>query len=378
LEHAAAFVTRKSTGNLSLGPPPMTPEPSVLDSSLGAKQSYGDGDELPMQNISDEEALLACRAYLQRRNKLNGWSLHKTRKMKLQNSLAFGNNRTLSDIRGKMDESMGYFWEDPTDLKYMRTGRPRLFFEESITDFVESSTDESIENDEMSRLYYSSGNEDDNQEEDSSDFVSMIDEDDPDGIFTGFPTSPPPDFSARSLSKKRLFQDPEWKRQWYMARWGNLREERAAQKKKKRIEKYIQQIPSDILQSPLLDALTDDEIEDAIKTYIVANRKRSRAQKSRLTKKKKILEKSPMERIGQVFQSDQELSRKESKRQEQTDSTNLDSFISYLDGYDATNHFQQSLEEDRRRRAETCRKGLSNKIEKFQALYEDNKANTKE
>jgi hypothetical protein len=347
----------------------MTTSP-LFDSPLGAEQSYAGGEDIPLQNISDEEALLACRAFLQRRNKLNGWSLHKTRKMKLQNSLAFGNNRTLSDMRGKMDESMGYFWEDPADLKYMRTGRPRLFFEESIDEFIESSTDDSNENDDLSGFYYS-GYED-NQDEEQSDFVSMIDEDDPDGLFTGFPTSPPPDFSARSFSKKRLFQNPEWKKQWYEARWGNLREEREAQKKKKRIEKYIQQIPSDILRSPQLDALTDDEIEDAIKTYIVANRKRSSAQRSRITRKKKILEKSPMERLGEVIEMEEALllSTKESNGLlNKTDST-LDSFISYLDGYNQSNHFQ-SLEEDRRRRSERAAKA-------YQTRLKNSKTHTKE
>ena len=199
-----------------------------------------DVEDIPMQNITDEEALLACRAYLQRKKKL-GWPQNERRKKELASSLALSST----------DEGTGYFWEDPTELRYLRTGRPRLFFEDDeLDDFDDSDWFDAHSRD-------SDGDEEDDEVKNAL----IINEEEEDGLFTGFPSFPPLSFSTKSSNKKDLFQDPEWKTKWYKARWGDHSTKREEMNKKKKIEKYIQQIPSDILQSPELAALSDEDIE---------------------------------------------------------------------------------------------------------------------
>ena len=241
--------------------------------------------DIPMQSISDEEALLACRAFLQKKNRLPsefGWKQHQERKRKLEKSLA---------LSSTADEGAGYFWEDPTQLKYLFTGRPRLSFGDDTDDLNLLLDDSDI----MGRQSYDGINmnmndvDEDDEDEDIKNAL-IIEDDEEDGVyFTGFPAFPPESFAKRSKNKKALFQDKQWKAKWYEARWGNFAEERAALRKTKRIEKYIQQIPSEILRSAELAVLTDDDIEDAIRTYIVANKRRSKSHKKRIEMKRSKL-----------------------------------------------------------------------------------------
>jgi hypothetical protein len=304
----------------------------------------GDDDEfdIPMQSITDEEALLACRAYLQRKNKL-GWKQHEARKHKLEHTSA---------LSSTADEGAGYFWEDPSELKYLFTGRPRLSFEHEapLDAFNEEDTDWRLDGNGASSNEYG--------EDEDDDAMFIEEEEEGDTYSFGFPSFPPASFALRSKNKKALFQDKEWKAKWYEARWGNYSDERAQERKAKRIEKYIQQIPSDILRSPELATLSDDDIEDAIRTYMVANKKRSISQKKRIERKRKMLrlcEKQP-----------------DSKDDGDSNSTSipkslptLDAFMAQLEGGAAS---IKALEEQQRERSERAAKSYQTRLDHTPAV----------
>lgn len=327
-------------------------------------------EDFTVQNITDEEALLACRAYLQRKNKLgkNGWTKHHKRKLLLENSLALGNNRPLGDVDGgrRVDEGIGYFWEDPAELKYLRTGRPRLYFDDSTTEFVRDFMLEQAEDENDSDWLHNNNQDEEDEDEDVKNALIINDEEE-NGIFTGFPTMPTREFSIRSNGKKILFQDEEWKRKWYEARWGDLEKERKEWRKNKKIEKFIQQIPSDVLDSDELAALSDAEIEDAIRTYIVANKRRSRAHKKRTEVKRNMTLRNSMEkdvgdgRDGDAVDGEEPTAMKASRKIE---TTTLDSFMMQLNGSSEAN---EALAEERQRRSDRAAAAYLTRLENIDA-----------
>jgi hypothetical protein len=335
-----------------------------MDIETGIEIDDGEDDDMdmdiPIQSITDEEALLACRAYLQRRNKLPhdiGWRNQNARQQKLQKSLALSPNA---------DEGAGYFWEDPTQLKYLFTGRPRLSFEDEDGNDVNWNQDGSDYNlDWMETDAASNGDEDEEEDEDIKDALIIEDEEESglDAYFTGFPSFPPKSFTMRSKQKKALFQDPEWKEKWYEARWGkDFVEARAQERQAKKVEKYIQQIPSDILRSPELAALSEDDIDNAIRTYMVANKKRSVSRKRGLEKKRKMLR-------GNLLVKDEVVEKGEDgnfdtgtddvDEASKTYST-LDAFMAQLEGDDASIN---ALEEQRRKRSERAKKAYKTRLD---------------
>jgi len=306
-------------------------------------------EDFPIDNITDEEALLACRAYLQRRNKLgkHGWTKHHKRKIHMMNSLALGTNRPLSEINGALDEGSGYFWEDPTELKYLRTGRPRLYFDNGVDEFVKDFMREHDGDDNGSDWWHEEDDGNNGEEDDDGENNIIINEEES-SIFTGFPTMPTKEFSNRSNGKKALFQNEKWKQKWYEARWGDLTKERQERRKEKKIQNFIKQIPSDILRSEELAALSDDEIEDAIRTYFVANQRRSRAQHKRMEIKRKMLLSNTLDKEGGARNDDLAAGTEVSTSMKKLEPT-LDSFMMQLNGSSEAN---RRLAEERQRRSE--------------------------
>ncbi len=237
--------------------------------------------------VTDEEALLACRAYLQRKNKL-GWIESKQRK-------------TLA----KQNFNAGYFWEDPDELVYLKRSRPRRLIQKNklLGEDGESrnsgsnNEDDSLADNEEDYLFEFIDDFDDNEDDiytnefqnDGGDNEENTDiqvsssessnDSDEGGIFTSFPAYPPARYLKQSQFRKKLFSNPEWKEEWYNKRWGgeDMKKERERVRQNKKIQKLVQKIPSDVLRSPELAALTDEEIEDAIKTYLKANQKRRKS-----------------------------------------------------------------------------------------------------
>ncbi len=252
---------------------------------------FGDDDEY---YVTDEQALLACRAYLQRKNRL-GWTQAKRRKSLAQNSLALHPlpSSPLEDATsGSKNLNAGYFWEDPGELIYLKNSRPRQLVQKNKLLGKENET--VIGGGEI--LFEFSDEEDEEEEEEEEageemDDIQLLKNVDDGGIFTSFPAFPPTTHVRQSQSRKELFQDPKWKAQWYKKRWGSKKsmEKRQRDREQKRIQTLIKQIPSEILRSPELAALTNEEIEDAIDTYMLANTKRKEAHLKRTKQRKENL-----------------------------------------------------------------------------------------
>ncbi len=312
---------------------------------LGKDEDIGTDDPIAMQSITDEEALLACRAYLQRKNKL-GWKQYHARKQKLKNSLRLSS----------ADEGTGYFWEDPTELKYLFTGRPRLSFEDNNNDPFDDFHDNF---DGYGDMFDEYGDDDEDDEEVKDALIIEDDEEEGDTYFTGFPSFPPESFILRSKNKKALFEDQAWKDRWYEARWGNFSKERAQERKTKKIEKYIQQIPSEILRSPELATLSDEDIEDAIRTYILANQKRSISQKKRMARERKIFRRRKDSRTSDNIHEDGSKSMSKSL-------PTLDEFMSQLDE-DAKFTNTNTQEEQQQYRSERAAKAYQTRVKNSRA-----------
>lgn len=323
-------------------------------SRLEAKSEKSQEDvKIMMDDISDEEALLACRAYLQRKNRLgkDGWTKYKERQEKLKSALAMASHidenyseETSEDDQNTkaqpvVDPGAGYFWENPEELKYLRTGRPRLSFDDQ---------DDSLDED----FLYDMDEEEENQyDEDDDDFL-LEEEYDEDGIFTAFPSKPPEEYILRSNNKKELFQDAEWKKMWYARRWGNhaSKRQRKQRNKEKKLQKYVQQIPNSILRNQELAVLTDEEIEDAIKIYVIANKRRSVAQKKRLKEKEAAMK---------MQRNKKKKSKMKSSSVKAVSGPTLDSFLSQMNG---DSHIAEELREQQKRRSDRSKKAYQNRI----------------
>lgn len=318
---------------------------------------YNEEDLDDFLSSSDEVALLAARAYLQRKHRVK-WDQKEARKAKLLNSLALTRNvssdsdRMSSSFRPATDQNIkqdgiGYFWENPKELRYLRTGRPRLDFEST----------------EMDGLNLEMLEEADHHHDQFHDKVDKLDEDDSDeelsqsdfedeGIFTSFPQSPPAQHEKQSQARKKLFQDPNFKAKWYKARWGEkasmtvnaLQEE----KRQKRIEALVESIPSELLASSELNELSDDEIEGAIRTYVRTNQKKSASMKRSYLKKKKLTQLKSQQKESFVFQNKDEKS----------------VVTPFLLNSDANENEINMLLEAKRKRSERARKAYQTRLNK--------------
>ena len=186
--------------------------------------------------VSDAEALLACRAYLQRKNRL-GWHRAEERKALREQSA--------------MQEN-GFFWETSEQSAY-RNKR-----EEEDIDF--------------------------DQGEDWFERVEQVYSDEVQeqpGIFTEMPTGPNERSEIRSRVKKEQWQNAQFRERWYEARWGDHIKPTEESKKQLKLQTKLLEIPTAILNSPEFAMLTEDEIDEAIISYVVSNRKRSAARKKK-------------------------------------------------------------------------------------------------
>lgn len=225
-----------------------------------------DADQLPidMSEISDAETLLACRAYLQRRNKL-GWKASGQRKFLRQQASAM--------FPSFAKESVGYFWEDPTELIFLndtdnkdsengRSDQP------SYGDVYKEETDEVLQQPHADQVIFE-------ETDDGDESVYRGG-----GVFTTYPSGPSAERMRRSEAKSAQWQDPAFREQWYMKRWGGRTILTEAVKQERLLGERVRDIPTEILESEEMAALTDEEINDAIRTHVLSKRRRSRSMKS--------------------------------------------------------------------------------------------------
>jgi len=303
-------------------------------------------DAMDIHTVSDAEALLAVRAYLQRKNRLQGWTRAAERKRKralnrpVIPTAAVGNHGGDDDDKSNsnsnsttttkttmttttltlepFDPSRGFFWENPSELKYWRRvldssrqhGQRTL-----LTDDLKEENSGDRRNEEENRdnefdEEYDEPEEDVEEEEEDEledeiwetvnprntlqrvDLYKLHppDEDELDerdsilaeqGQVGVFDAGPSLERIRRSDAAKRMWSNPEWKARWYQQRWGSKRLEgtaktTASRSQIRRLEKKLREIQPDLfLAKEEVAALTEDEIAVAIQTYLSSKRKRS-------------------------------------------------------------------------------------------------------
>ena len=262
--------------------------------------SVDDDDErVDLDSVTDAEALLACRAYLQRKNRLGAWKDHKRRKDSL---------RQMSTLDNVNAAATGFFWEDPEELIY-------LHHDNTTDDLVDNEE----ENDE-GRVVFESA---------LDGTGTMIMGSTPPALergieFTSFPAMPSEERVRRSNAAKKTWSDPKWKAMWYEKRWGRHPRKNPLAAKQKKLDDRIRSLPSNLYNSPELAALTQEEIVEAVQTYVVGNRKRSKAHgkearqraKTERANENKVPEKGQEPKIDLMFGSNNAMKEAQRKRSE--------------------------------------------------------------
>jgi hypothetical protein len=232
-----------------------------------------------VSSVTDAEALLACRAYLQRKNRLGSWKDYQRRKESLRQASASG---------GTGISNVGYFWENPEELVYLNVHERD---EEEMMIMM-------MQEEEMEELH---GVEVESAEEENGGTTMILGTTTLSALergaeFTSLPTRPSQERVNRSNAAKKTWSDPEWKAKWYEKRWGRLRNMTPSASKQKRLDDRIRSVAPNMFESQELSALTEEEIEEAIRTYVVSNRKRSRAHTTDAKEKKKRAQQQEAER----------------------------------------------------------------------------------
>ena len=205
-------------------------------------------------NVSDEDLLLACRSYLQKKNRLGQWTAFEARRKSRQHQRQ----------RSQASQT-GFFWDDPSELKYFRqqthmitpgnintnnnniNNSGDIDLKENEEDPMMMHDDGGNNNDEdiiryisaaaVSETYYvpeptskieqvtfdfkgdqpeQNDNGDDEATEESNPLEAWA------RHFSTFPMQPSKSQRNRSNGVKKRWEDPEWKARWYERRWGKL------------------------------------------------------------------------------------------------------------------------------------------------------------
>lgn len=230
-----------------------TPRPMSLILAIAKNEKSGsnpadDESDLDVNSVSDAEALLACRTYLQRRKQMGGWKQYERRKRMKEVASAQRNT----------------FWEDPSELVYLQDP------ESSQLDASQEVA--SWEDHQPERIVF--------ENPDEKDY----------GLFTSFPTEPSQTRIRRSQSAKKTFADPEWKAMWYERRWGDGTKKATKTPYQKQLEYRMRALPTGFLGSPELASMTEEDIAEAIRMYFTSKQKRVDTRAKTLVEQKAALD----------------------------------------------------------------------------------------
>lgn len=346
-----------------------------------------DMQNINVDEVSEAEALLACRAYLQRRQRLGQWRAWEERKRRYKQAFSsfetsdddeddeFGDQGTLvegdsqqenkgNDVT-KISSSIpfaastrgGFFWEDPSQLKYYRPNSFLITNNSSVSN-VSKALDETGSDEVDSDL--------EEEEEPVDAFATVIDRVNPrDNMFSrlnvvsiveeledddtieqqqesvyAFFDEPSESRIKRSQGAKRKWSDPEWKSFWYQKRWGNKVQNADDTKYKSTLEERLRRLqPETFLANEAVAAMTHEEIAEAIRSYVSAREKRSVAKKKSLKEQKELVQSSGMKTMVEDIKMKK---------------ASVDSILKQ----DA-----ESLAEARRKRAERAQKAYQKRLE---------------
>lgn len=290
--------------------------------------------------VSDAEALLACRAHLQRTNQLGEWTagLERQRQRQLKKrSMASNPSLLVQSIDDDDEQPMSSFTNEPMDEERVyvefkdedstRVGAvsqhdPAIAWSSVLQNaqsdlFPKYSDDrEIIYNGLLDNVHLQSLHGGNTVVEIASDVGSM---DFPIrfqnknnssfssvGVFSL--SSDALQHQRRSNAAKQRFANPQWKGSWYERRWGRRLDEtadaggklnvnhnnasieqtsRPSNKKKDRLLKARMRAPhmEHFLSNPLLAEMSEEEIATAIQTYVQSNEKRATTHRQQSAKK---------------------------------------------------------------------------------------------
>mmetsp|Transcript_5717 Transcript_5717/g.12454 ORF Transcript_5717/g.12454 Transcript_5717/m.12454 type:complete len:533 (-) Transcript_5717:307-1905(-) len=230
----------------------------------GNTQSLSENADIDISNVNEAQVLLACRAYLLRKHKVE-W---KGKKRRAQAAASPTNNE-------------GYFWPDPNDLLYLREDPDpyNLIYNETYAEYYGYKRNGVRFLTSQDTTYSGKNYLIDESVEPENERASTSA-----NPFSTNPLYPPDEHVRRSNAKKRLWNNETWVEEWYNRRWaGKVATEN--QKKLEKEEKLLHEIPNDVLESPSFDSMTEEEVTEAIITYLAANQRKSESRKSNKDKR---------------------------------------------------------------------------------------------
>jgi hypothetical protein len=209
--------------------------------------------DVDISKIDEGQVLLACRSYLRRKHKLI-WEEKKRREEAAASPLF----------------NEGYFWYDPNELIYLRENPDpyNLIDNETFSEYAFNYTYNEgvlLDGDSIPLA--------ENRVETST------------NPFSTNPLYPSDEHVRRSNSRDHLWRNETWRELWYEKRWkGRIITD--AKKKQRNKDKLLGDIPSNILDSPTFGSLSEEEVAEAIVSYLQSNQRKSEARK--LNKRKKM------------------------------------------------------------------------------------------
>jgi hypothetical protein len=262
------------------------------------------GTSLP--DVSEAEALLACRAYLIKRRRLQGsasggWDDWDERRKMSRDQQDWDNDGERGGPVG------GFFWEDLSQLKYYRGPPDKISHKEGQPsrstggeNHLDSSDyevdDENILNASADaeagarqwnpRAISLDGTGQARQGDDG--FTKSITSEEGGSLW--YDPEPTQEHVRRSQAAHRKFDDPDWKQKWWKQRWGRRKaaegrptqQQSASSSRRRRAQERLRQQVPELSQSSAVEAflaplasLTADEMQVAIRQYRASNARRS-------------------------------------------------------------------------------------------------------
>jgi hypothetical protein len=207
---------------------------------LGKKEDLNNEISL----VSDAEALLACWSYLKRHKRLGNWTQNERRKSQAASAKPH------------------YFWEEEDE-----------------------DTEITIDEDEDEEYFDGGDLPQDRLDSSDTNPASEIWF----GEFTSFPIEPSVSRTRRSQAAKKTWSDPDFRKRWYEQRWGSDKLKEMSEDERT-LDSRVRLLPRDFWGSPELATMSEEEISNAIETYVTSRKLRKASRKKTLQERKPTLD----------------------------------------------------------------------------------------
>jgi hypothetical protein len=267
--------------------------------SSGNDQDDHDNDHLQVAasaEVSDAEALLACRSYLRKRKMLGGWTQQQRRQFLQQQQQQSGLSSSMSFLLGiepndADDDLLSETIQDDYEKKRKKDiDQDDMFDDEDI-----SATNRPYAETTETMLLLGPLS--------ASTNAATIPTLEWAESFIAAPLAPSLTHQKRSRAALQRWQQPEWKEYWYQQRWGHIKQQQQSsssssliQKQQiRRIQRFQQQLLNNSNLEELLsledwDTMSPADMEQAIRTYVTSNQNRVLSRKQTLQSRKLALQ----------------------------------------------------------------------------------------